>query len=447
MQKPHRFYRGTFVPLLALLLTLGAVMPASVRAEEGAVSDQAALAKAIHFTGLLLNDEYDDIVAGFAPELIAMVDRTQLQAAWATLPRQVGELEHVGHPYISDRQPMLLVRTPLQFAHATLDLLHGFNERLELTTMAFVPHVPQVVEAPPYVDEGRFEEFYLTFGEEEFPLEGTLTLPKGDGPFPAVVLVHGSGPNDRDETIGPNKPFRDIAHGLASQGIAVFRYDKRTLVHGQRLAQQVITVEEETIADAAFAARLLSARTDIGDVYVLGHSLGGMVAPYIAAEAPEIAGIIIAAGNARPLSVVLLEQLEYLLDGKAATGTKDVLLAMLADAKRLRSGDLEGVGMLLGVPVEYWIDLESRDQVAVLAQLRQRALILQGARDYQVTAYELEVWEQGLARKDNVEYRLYPNLNHLFLYGEGPATPDEYGVLGFVDPQVIEDIAAFIHGM
>lgn len=447
--------RMVFLLMLAALVLTGlapigvaGANEAAQAAESGVAVDaneSVLLERAAQLTALLLADEYDAIAEAFAPELAAMVDVDQLRAAWATLPGQVGAFQHSGTAYVDDWAPIVMVRTPLQFEHAALDLLFGFNERLELMTFAFVPHVPRLVEGPPYVDESRFEEYVLSFGEAAFPLEGTLTLPKGEGPFPAVVLVHGSGPHDRDETVGPNKPFRDIAHGLASHGIAVFRYDKRTLVHGQAMANVALTVQEETITDAVLAVELLAERADIGDVYVLGHSLGGMVAPYIAEQATELQGIIIAAGNARPLGVLLVEQVEYLLDGHSVPGSEQSLRAMQADAERLRAGDFTGLDTLLGVPVEYWVDLNGRDQVAALAALPHPTLMLQGERDYQVPAIELELWEQALAGKDNVEYRLYPGLNHLFLHGEGPATPDEYTQPGFVDPQVIHDISTFIH--
>lgn len=463
MLKSRHLKGNTVLSRMAFLLVLAALVftglapmgvtgavEAAQGAESGADADadeRVVLERAAQLTALLLADEYEAIAEAFAPELAAMVDVDQLRAAWVTLPGQVGALQHIGTAYVDDWVPIVIVRTPLQYERAALDLLFGFNEQLELMTFTFVPHVPRLVEGPPYVDESRFEEYVLSFGEAAFPLEGTLTLPRGDGPFPAVVLVHGSGPHDRDETVGPNKPFRDIAHGLASHGIAVFRYDKRTLVHGQAMANVALTVQEETITDAVLAVGLLAERADIGDVYVLGHSLGGMVAPYIAEQAPELHGIIIAAGNARPLGVLLVEQVEYLLDGHAVPGSEQSVRAMQADAERLRAGDFAGLDTLLGVPVEYWIDLNGRDQVAALAALPHPTLILQGERDYQVPAVDLEVWQRGLANRDNVQFRLYPYLNHLFLHGEGPATPNEYMQPGFVDAQVIVDVVTFVHGL
>ena len=104
-----------------------------------------------------------------------------------------------------------------------LHLVAAPNAAATPTTIAYTP--------PSYVESNSFTETEVTVGTGEWALPGTLTIPKGTGPFPAVVLVHGSGPNDRDETIGPNKPFKDIAWGLASRGIVVLRYDKRTLAH------------------------------------------------------------------------------------------------------------------------------------------------------------------------------------------------------------------------
>jgi pimeloyl-ACP methyl ester carboxylesterase len=132
-----------------------------------------------------------------------------------------------------------------------------------------------------------------------------LSLPSGAGPLPAIVLVHGSGQHDRDETIGPNKPFRDLAWGLASRGIAVLRYEKRTRQHQQRVAQleNGFTVKEEAIDDAGAAVALLRNRTGIraNRIYVLGHSLGAMLAPRIAAADPAVAGLVLMAGPVRSL--------------------------------------------------------------------------------------------------------------------------------------------------
>src|SRR5262249_34016694 len=126
-------------------------------------------------------------------------------------------------------------------------------------------------------------------------LPGFLSLPKGAGPFPVVVLVHGSGPQDADETIGPNKPFKDLALGLARRGIAVLRYAKRSRVE----PAGVVTVKEEVLdgAHAAIELARASKGIDPGRVVVLGHSEGGYLAPRIAKENPTVAGIILLAAS------------------------------------------------------------------------------------------------------------------------------------------------------
>ena len=147
---------------------------------------------------------------------------------------------------------------------------------------------------PPYVDSEAFTEREVTVGRGEWSLPGTLSVPLQGDLHPAVVLVHGSGPNDRDETIGANKPFKDLALGLASKGVAVLRYEKRTLEHGSKMASlmEVLTPEEEVIEDALAAVSLLKETEGIDPdrIYVLGHSLGGTLAPRIAQGDPHIAG-------------------------------------------------------------------------------------------------------------------------------------------------------------
>src|SRR4030095_10169400 len=139
--------------------------------------------------------------------------------------------------------------------------------------------------APPasYVDPERFHDVALTIGAPPYALPATLSLPEGEGPLPGVVRVHGSGPNDRDETVGANKIFKDLAEGLASAGIAVLRYEKRTYTYGDQLTN-TITIDDEVVLDAIAATRTLAARAEIdrARVFVIGHSLGAMLAPEIA---------------------------------------------------------------------------------------------------------------------------------------------------------------------
>jgi uncharacterized protein len=287
-------------------------------------------------------------------------------------------------------------------------------------------------------------------GRAPWTLPGTLSLPRGRERVPAVVLVHGSGPNDRNETIGPNRPFQDLAQGLASRGVAVVRYEKRTKIYGPRVAShQRFTVREEVIEDAVAAVALLRARTEIAAdrIVVVGHSLGGMLAPRIAEEGPSIAGLVIMAGATRPIHELMIEQLEYMasLDGPPGAAALDEIAKVKAAAARARVAKADDLGPpILNAPPAYWADLNAYDAAATAGRLTLPMLILQGGRDYQVTAKDLDRFKAALAGHANATIRGFPMLNHLFMAGEGKSRPEEYDRLGHVDAAVIEAIAGFI---
>jgi dienelactone hydrolase len=265
--------------------------------------------------------------------------------------------------------------------------------------------------------------------------------------------VHGSGPQDRDVSIGPNKPFRDLARGLASRRIVVLRYDKRTRVHGAKLAAMTqFTVNDETVDDAVAAVRLLRSTpgVDPNRVYVLGHSLGGSVAPRIAAAAGrDIAGVVILAGAVRSLQQSLLDQSRYLAhaDGSISPEEEKQLAEVEQFAKSidaLKPGDLPPAMPGISAPTSYWLDLRDYDAPAAAAALEVPMLVLQGGRDYQVTSADFEKWKAALANRKDVSMKLYPALNHLFISGTGASVPGEYFTAGHVDEQVIRDIADWI---
>jgi dienelactone hydrolase len=294
------------------------------------------------------------------------------------------------------------------------------------------------------------------FSERDIEVAGlpaTLSLPRGPGPFAGVVLVHGSGPHDRDETIGPNRPLRDLAHGLAERGVAVLRYVKRSKQSPESLPAE-LTLDHEVIQDAVAAAGVLRSTEGVDGqrVFVLGHSLGGMAAPRILARDPALAGAIIMAGNSRPLHHLVPEQVAWLADLDGERSEEEA--AKIAELEQQRDA-LDGLTsnapvptpLMLGLPESYWRDLLAYNPAQMASGQSRPLLILQGDRDYQVTTQgDLARWQQVLAQRDNVVYRRYASLNHLFMAGEGVPNPQEYFVAGKVDAAVIDDIAGWISG-
>jgi uncharacterized protein len=436
---------------LALLLAVPAVpvvFPVHARA-----ADVAAAGK--EFVDLLAQQDFAAAAARYDATMKAALPETKLRETWEALQAQAGPFQKQLRARTEKVQGYDVVLVTCQFEKMTLDTKVVFDSNRKVAGLFFVPSTPPAASfgPPPYANTNAFGEKELKVGSGQWVLPGTLTLPVGSGPWPAIVLVHGSGPQDRDETIAANKPFRDLAWGLATKGVAVLRYEKRTKVHAAEMAglASKITLKEETVDDALSAVKTLrqTEGIDPNRIFVLGHSLGGLAAPRIAQADPAIAGLVILAGSTRPLDTLIVEQTRYLisLQGKPSPGAEAKLAdieALMAKVKKLTPADASSSEMILGAGAAYWLDLRSYDQVATAKALKQPLLILQGARDYQVTEADFDGWKKGLGSRANVTYKLYPDLNHLFMTGVGKSTPAEYEKPGHVAEAVVSDIAAWI---
>src|SRR5208282_3947608 len=257
--------------------------------------------------------QFEKVEAQYSASVAARLPQGKLGAVWKGLESQVGAFQKVTESKLQPAQEMQVVTLTCAFANATLDAVIAFDKDGRIAGLRFVPHqAPGDWKVPSYVNPGAFEERPVTVTFSHWNLPGTLSMPKGDGPFPCVVLVQGSGPHDEDETIGPNRPFKDIAWGLASRGVAVLRYVKRTKQYGEASSEDpaAITVNDEVVNDARAAVSLLAsqAKIDAGRIYVLGHSLGAYLGPRIASGDREIAGLILLAGNTRPIERLVVEQ-------------------------------------------------------------------------------------------------------------------------------------------
>ena len=436
--------RTLLVSAAALLLGLGIML--SPRAKAG---DFDAAQEANTVLDAMDAGDFAAVHARFDPAMSGAITVEQLAQGWKALPAQIGALKERGAARVVERDGRMLVTIPLQYEKAALTAMFAFDAEHRIGGFTVRPTTPPAATAPAVPADANYREVELRVGDENTGLPATLSIPNGEGPFPAVVLVHGSGPQDRDSTVGPNRPFLDIARGLAARGIAVLRYEKRTKARPQEFADGG-SIDLETTDDAVLAAALLRSQTGIDPkrVFVLGHSLGGMMAPRIGARDPQIAGLILLAAPSRPLLDILIEQnrrMAILNDGKASDAENIAIQQLTDSVAAVRSGrEITAAQSPMGIAPAYWRSVEAVDPVAEARAIVQPLLILQGARDIQVVDADWQGWKNAFHDSPGVTFKLYETLNHLAISGEGDGNPQEYQTPGHVDATLIADIAAWI---
>ncbi len=273
-------------------------------------------------------------------------------------------------------------------------------------------------------------------------LAGTFTVPdRGRAPFPAVVLVHGSGPENRDETIGPNAIFLQLSNALSNAGYAVLRYDKRGV--GASGGGEHGDTRDELLADVRAAVAFARAQSTVDPrrVFLIGHSEGGELVPSVAARDPRIAGIVLMAPPALPLARISAEQY---LAGVPPPNRADAARDEAAALDKLRkSSDVRNAWYRSSMDVDPIVDIR---------RVRSPILILQGAGDAQVLPADLpRLVDAARATNHEVTVRTFSGDNHLFekIVGPQPQTPavalHQYlTVPARVDPRVLDALIAWL---
>lgn len=400
------------------------------------------MARAERFTGI------EEL---FAPPLRAAVSAETIQTAWTVEAAKIGPVTTVGQP-VSEPAVNGLVRvsTPVTGENGGLTVVVSVDGDGRLNGFRLAPPATAAWTPPRYAAPRRFTEREVTVGSGPLAVQGTLTRPRGRGVRPGVVLI-ASGPADRDMTTGPNKPFKDLAWGLASRGAAVLRFDKVNHGHAGVAAEPGFTMVDEYLPHAIAAVRVLREQpgVDPARVFVAGHSGGGKAAPRVAAAEPSVAGLVILAGDTLPLSRSAVRVAKYLAELNAGKEVAAAVDSITRQAARVADADLSAgtpaADLLFGWPASYWLDLREYDQVGVAAALGKPMLILQGRRDYQVTVDgDLARWRAGLAGRPDVTIRVYDGDDHLFFAGDGQSTPADYERPQHVDAAVVTDIADWL---
>ncbi|WP_267643937.1 alpha/beta fold hydrolase [Haloarchaeobius amylolyticus] len=397
----------------------------------------------------LASGEYEGAVELFAPDVASQVDAAQLESIWAELIRQQGAFVGIEGSNRTTVQSRTAVLITSRFAQGQQGLLVIFDEQARVLGFRLVPVGDATWSPPTYVDAQAIVTSELSVDNgASCTLPAETTVPEkaleepGATPPPSAVFLGGSGPTDLDGSIGPNRPYRDLAYGLATKSTSSLRFTKRTAVC--EVDPTAFTIDDEYTTDALAAVERTRSMPGFDNerTIIVGHSLGAKLAPRVADRIEGAAGVIMLAPPGRPLAELVLEQTRYLveLDGTVTEDEQAQLDAVAAAVNRIRKLDIGDDEIVLGGGRAYWESLAAYDAFETARSLSVPILVAWGTRDYQVTAADIDRWEQELSGQENVQFERYDGLNHLFMPGEGPGSPAEYQTLGHVAEEVVADL-------
>lgn len=402
--------------------------------------------RAREFIALLDSEEYQAAYDRLTPTAAESISADGLESVWAGQEQEFGAFQTISALTSGEQNGATVVRAVLTFADARLNAVFTFTGE-GVHGFQLLPFQGEWTP-PEYATPSSFSEREFTLSAPgECSLGATLTIPDGVDSAPGVVIVHGQGAMDRDGSFGTNKIYKDIAWGLASRGIAVLRYDKRSYACSMNMAEA--TIDDVVTDDALTAVQRLRATDVVADdsVFVAGHSIGGTLAPRIAARDGNLAGVVMLAALHRPGAQAIVEQNEFLAerDGTVTESEQRTLEQVRQLADRIRSLEVPDDEVLYIGGDEYWRSLQEYEHDARASELTIPQLYLQGERDYQVTVEaDFEAWQAALGDTQAASFKTYGSLNHHFMPGTGTPGRMEYFQENHVAESVLMDIAGFV---
>ena len=441
---------------ISIFLAILMIVPALASAAQ---ADLAAAPRAV--IEQLYQGEYAQVFDHSTPDVQAGLGSAEsLQALWAQIGQAYGDYQ--GITAAAAQMQSGLTVAQITCAHKTASITYAVVLDADglLTGLSVANVQPNVPESTADTSLFVSEPIKLRAGEAD-ETQGLLTLPIGEGPFPAVIMMHGSGATDMNEAAYGIAPFRDLAEGLATVGVASIRYDKYPYAHAKELRSNPaliagLDIQTEYILDAQAALALLQADSRIGDIYLLGHSEGAMIGPRVmqALGAENIAGAVLLEGSPLAMWIIQYHQNLALLSGlseadrKAAIAQLDAEAARLPELEAMTPKELQAT-TFFGLSAYYQMDLLSVDPAQTAVTLDKPLFISQGGKDWQVTPADgMDAWKAALPEQLAVTYKFYPDMNHMLCDMQGPSAGDtsDYQPGSTVSAALVQDIAAWILG-
>lgn len=387
--------------------------------------------------------------------LAAKLDAAQLEIIWRGLQLSHGALQKIGNSTSKEINERTYYYRRLDFERSSIRLELQFDAYFNISALRLQPlSDAEMYLPPPYDQPASYREYSMRVRHDTVQLPALLTLPLVCNHCPVVLLLHDLGPQDKDHSIGPTKAFRDLAVGLAAEGIASLRYDKRTFRYGPELMAdlRVLTLENEVMEDALAALALLQTVQEVNQqaVYLIGLGLGGMVAGSVAARSPlPIAGILSIGSSPRPLPDQILDQYIQLLGSTYSFDAMQGAVQQLErQVRRAKSSslhpDIAGDSLPLQLPAPYWLHLQRFDPAAGYWQTNARLWFVRGSTDFQSQPEDLKAWEKRLLGREQLTFTPLPGLNHLLMPSLDLPPQEAYKRPNHIDPAFVRSLADWI---